>query len=174
MGLVSGIFSYLPHAGIGALSLEPTMMGVTAISRVLPNLPASVVYVASGLILASISKALLQTKLLSGVAKPLAKLTGATKVSDFAAAVAVAIAASAGGVAYYKFRTGTDVPAETETGMLAMSGIADMGGLIAAGVSAPVNAAAAFSGLAMSGHGHSHMHGMHSHYAGPQYQVISG
>ena len=99
------MYGFAPAALLGAISVEPTMM----IARLLGNmvgdkLPASLFYSIIGLGLATVVQYL-----------PI-------KNKSFRDKLSVAVASAAGGVAFYKWRTGMDTDAATEVGLLQLHG----------------------------------------------------
>ena len=85
--LLASIISFAPQALFGAILVEPTMMSARFLGRVpfLANIPASLFYILSGLVLAAI------------INSRFIPLRPALKKS-----LAIAAAAAAGGVGYYK------------------------------------------------------------------------
>jgi hypothetical protein len=99
------MYGFAPAALLGAISVEPTMM----VARLLGNmvgdkLPASLFYSIIGLGMATIVQYL-----------PI-------KDKSFRDKLSVAVASAAGGVAFYKWRTGMDTSAATEVGLLQLHG----------------------------------------------------
>lgn len=101
-GFLAEMFGFIPYAALGALGVEPTMWASTLIAPYAPMMPASLLYAGTGAIVAAL------------VAK-FAPVAPATRQK-----LALAIASAAGGVAYYKWRTGQDAPAAGEMGLLEM------------------------------------------------------
>jgi hypothetical protein len=102
---LSKAFSFLMPAGLGAVAVEPTLMAAKFIGPMIPAVPASVFYVGTGLILAGFVAS--------------TKFLGAKFHKD----LALAIASATGGVAYYKWRTGSDCSAAEEAGALEINGV---------------------------------------------------
>lgn len=142
-GLLSSMAGFLPHSLAGAISVEPVMAITKLLAGYLPAVPASLVYAISGALLAS------------GVGM-LPFFAAATK-----AKLAIAVASAAGGVGYYKMRTGMDAPADNEAAVLEMSG-AGFGGLIRRGQ---------FAGLGLPGSSYSGVVRM-PQYAGANYRLL--
>jgi hypothetical protein len=97
--------SFLMPAGLGAIAVEPTLMAAKFLGPMMPNLPSSVFYVGTGLLLAGFVAS--------------TKFLGAKFHKD----LALAIASATGGVAYYKWRTGSDIPVAAEAGALEIHGV---------------------------------------------------
>ena len=99
------MWGFAPAAALGAISVEPTMM----VARLLGDLvgdkiPASLFYSIIGLGLATVVQYL-----------PIKDKTFRDKLS-------VAVASAAGGVAFYKWRTGMDPSVAQEVGLLQLHG----------------------------------------------------
>jgi len=105
--LIGGLFGFLPASLFGAVSTEPTMMVASIGAGFFPAAPASLLYAASGLV----SGALLSFFL------PKLGFSRATAHS-----LATAAASAAGGIAWYKWRTGQDSDAGSE-----MAGLSQLG-----------------------------------------------
>ena len=140
------MFGFAPAALLGAISVEPTMM----VARLLGNmvgdkLPASLFYSIIGLGMATIVQYL-----------PI-------KDKAFRDKLSVAVASAAGGVAFYKWRTGMDTSASTEVGLLQLHGAGNGFGALEL-FPGPLNGA----GHHMSGmHHHGHHMGALELYPGP-------
>ena len=104
-GMLAKMAAFAPYSAFGALGVEPTMIAAKFLGPYLPQVPASVFYAGTGLLVA----ALIQNFL------PVAPATRAK--------LAIAVASAAGGVGYYKWRTGQDTDVATETGALMLSGV---------------------------------------------------
>ena len=102
---LSMMWSFGPAALIGAISVEPTMMLARLLGPMLGgNVPASLFYAVTGLALATIVQYL-----------PIAD-------KNFREKLSVAVASAAGGVAFYKWRTGMDTSVSQEVGLLELHG----------------------------------------------------
>lgn len=88
-GALANMVSLAPTALFGAVAVEPTMMAVKLLGRYVPNMPAPLFYALGGLLVAAVIKS------------KFIPLAPSTKDK-----LAIAAASAAGGVAYYKFRTG--------------------------------------------------------------------
>lgn len=122
------IFGALPSALFGALSVEPTMW-VAQLAAMIPGLsalPSSMFYGAAGLLSAGVVTA--GGFLLNGLFPGMLALS---TIKLFASATA----AAAGGVGYYKWRTGQDTDVASEMGLLTMSGVGPYGLLTASPLS---------------------------------------
>jgi len=91
---------FAPYAAFGAAGVEPTMMLAKWLTPYYPRLNSSVFYAGSGLLVAAL-------------VSRFAPVSPAIRQK-----LAIAIASAAGGVAYYKWRTGTDAPMAGEYGLL--------------------------------------------------------
>lgn len=109
--ILANAVSMVGPAFLGAISIEPIMALVKLASPYLPMVPASGFYAVAGLVLAGVI--------------PFLPFGSAA----FKEKLALACASAAGGVAYYKFRTGQDVEVITEAAVVEMAG-AGFGGLI--------------------------------------------
>ena len=99
------MYGFAPAALLGAISVEPTMMVARLLGNVVGDkLPASLFYSIIGLGMATIVQYL-----------PI-------KDKSFRDKLSVAVASAAGGVAFYKWRTGMDTSAATEVGLLQLHG----------------------------------------------------
>jgi hypothetical protein len=103
-GFLSSAVGLLAPAGLGAVSVEPTMLAAKYLGKYVPNLSASVFYPAVGLLLAALVKS---TSFLG---------------KNFHDKLAVAVAAAGGAVGYYKYRSGQDSSMAGELGALEMAG----------------------------------------------------
>jgi len=103
--LLASAAGFLTPTALGALAVEPTLMVAKFGGRYLPTMPSSWFYVGTGLVLAA---AVANTKFFGAA---------------FHKKLALAIASATGGVAYYKWRTGSDVEMATEAGALELHGI---------------------------------------------------
>jgi len=134
---LSMMYGFAPAALLGAISVEPTMM----VARLLGNLvgdkmPASLFYSIIGLGMATVVQYL-----------PI-------KDKAFRDKLSVAVASAAGGVAFYKLRTGMDTSAATEVGLLQLHGAGTGFGALEL-FPGPLN------GAGMHGSHHGMMHGSH-------------
>lgn len=111
-GMLSNIAGFAPHALFGALSVEPTMWVAKMAAPFLPMVPASVFYPLTGLFVAAMVKYL-----------PFG--SAAMKKQ-----LAIAVASAAGGVGYYKARTGADAEMAAEAGLLELRGVGNLGSLL--------------------------------------------
>ena len=91
---------FAPYAAFGAVGVEPTMMLAKWLTPYYPRLNSSVFYAGSGLLVAALVSRFAPFR------------------SPIRQKLAIAIASAAGGVAYYKWRTGTDAPMAGEYGLL--------------------------------------------------------
>lgn len=102
---LAGILNFAPLAALGAISVEPTLWVASMLGGLVPQLPASWVYALMGLVTGGLI------------------LAFAPVAPAFALQLATATAAAAGGVAYYKWRTGLDTEMGSEMGLLTLNGI---------------------------------------------------
>jgi hypothetical protein len=132
------MFGFAPAALLGAISVEPTMMVARLLGNVVGDkLPASLFYSIIGLGMATVVQYL-----------PI-------KDKAFRDKLSVAVASAAGGVAFYKWRTGMDTSAATEVGLLQLHGAGTGFGALEL-FPGPLNGA----GM-MHGSHHGMMHGSH-------------
>ena len=110
--VLSNMFSFAPQAVFGALSVEPTMWIAKMAAPFVPMVPASVFYPIVGLFTAAMVQYL-----------PF----GSTAMKK---QLAIAVASAAGGVGYYKARTGADAEMAAEAGMLELRGVGGLGSLL--------------------------------------------
>ena len=106
------MLGFVPQAIFGALSVEPTMWVAQMMAPFAPMMPASFFYPLVGLFVAS------AIQWIPGIAK-------VTKDK-----LAIAVASAAGGVGYYKARTGADAEMINEAGMLEYRGIGSFGSVL--------------------------------------------
>ena len=99
-GPLSDMVGFGPYAAFGAVGVEPTMMLAKYFSPYMPRVNSSVFYAGTGLLVAAIIGRY-------------APVSPAVRQK-----LAIAVASAAGGVAYYKWRTGTDASMAGEYGLL--------------------------------------------------------
>ena len=99
-GPLSDMVGFGPYAAFGAVGVEPTMMLAKYFSPYMPRVNSSVFYAGTGLLVAAIIGRF-------------APVSPAVRQK-----LAIAVASAAGGVAYYKWRTGTDASMAGEYGLL--------------------------------------------------------
>ena len=164
-GTLAAMVDFLPQALFGAVSVEPTIMVAKFLSPYMPQMPASVFYGATGLLVASL------VRFIPG-------LTKSTKDK-----LAIAVASAAGGVAYYKMRTGSDTEMASEAGMLELRGVGNLGGLLQVRPYAGMSAGHQTMFAGHGGHHHGGHYGLHSAggvvsnpagYGAYPYQVMTG
>lgn len=109
---LAAMFSFAGPVAFGALGVEPIKQIVKFAPRLpligdqLASLPASVMYAGAGLVAAALIK----------------RFGPMVMSSAMADKFATAVAAAAGGVAYYKWSTGQDTDTASEMGLLEVTG----------------------------------------------------
>lgn len=106
------MLGFAPQAFFGAISVEPVMWIAKMAAPFAPMVPASVFYPLVGLFAASVIQYL-----------PI----GDKAMKD---KLAIAVASAAGGVGYYKMRTGADMEMAAEAGMLELRGVGGFGSIL--------------------------------------------
>jgi hypothetical protein len=109
---LAAMVSFAVPAVFGAVSVEPVMWVAKALAPFVPQVPASLFYPVVGVLVASL------IRFVPG-------LSTETKKS-----LALAVASAAGGVGYYKARTGADAEMATEAGLLELRGVGGLGSIL--------------------------------------------
>lgn len=110
--VLSSMFGFAIPAVFGAVSVEPVMWVAKALAPFVPQVPASLFYPLVGVLVAAL------VRFVPG-------LSPETKRS-----LALAVASAAGGVGYYKARTGADAEMATEAGLLELRGVGGFGSIL--------------------------------------------
>lgn len=110
--ILANMVGFFPQALFGAVSVEPTMWIAKMLSPYLPQVPASVFYAVTGLLVAA------AVQMIPGLSASMKK------------DLAIAASAAAGGVAYYKMRTGVDAEMGAEAGLLELRGVGNLGSIL--------------------------------------------
>lgn len=109
-GLLSGVAGFVGPALAGVVGVEPTMMLAKLLGGYVPQLNSGLFYGLTGVVLAALVHKFLP-------------VSGAMRKQ-----IATAIAAAAGGVGWYKWRTGMDGPMSGEIGAVPAYGFLGDGG----------------------------------------------
>ena len=110
--MLASMAGFTPQAIFGALSVEPTMWIAKMAAPYVPMVPASLFYPITGLFTAALVQYL-------PFGSPAMKKQ-----------LAIAVASAAGGVGYYKARTGADAEMAAEAGMLELRGVGNLGSVL--------------------------------------------
>ena len=141
-GILANMAGFAPQAVFGAISVEPTMMAAKFLAPYVPMVPASMFYPLTGLLVASLVQYL-----------PFG--SAAMKKQ-----LAIAVASAAGGVGYYKARTGADAEMAAEAGMLELRGVGNLGSVLTVRPQALAGYGYAYNPVHTMTHGHSYSDGM--------------
>ena len=141
--ILAQMAGFVGPAVFGAVGVEPTMMAAKFLAPYVPQLPASLFYAGSGLLLAA-------------VVQKFAPVSPALKQK-----LAIGIASAAGGVAYYKWRTeGGDTSLSGEYGRL--TGYGDLEINLGDGMATSV---VPFGRASYGSYGDLEIHSLHGYYA---------